>query len=79
MGGFGVASGRGLLKVGATVNSGNPNISNTFLKFSCRFSFIVTFILDEQFGSWQPRVNMLLTVSINESSSMPPSTKALRL
>lgn len=77
--GLGVANGLGRLKVGAAVLSGNPNISNTFLKFSFRFSFIVTFNVQEQLGLWQPMVNILLTVSMNESSTIPLSTKEMRL
>ena len=69
--GMGVGSSVGG-NVGNCVIRGRPNNLNTVLKFSFRSSFIVTSI--EEQSEWQPRTNVLLTVSMKESSAIPPST-----
>ena len=73
VGSSGVGCGRGRAMVGGAVMSGNPKISSTFLKFPFLFSFFVT-VKSEHSDEWQPRVKILLTVSMNESSLMPSST-----
>ena len=66
------------INVGGDVIAGNPKMPRTNRKFSFRSSLSVTSI-DEQSREWQPRVKMLMTLSKNVSSVIPPSTNCCRL
>ena len=64
--------------VGDDVIAGNPKMPRTNIKFSFRSSLSVTSI-DEQSDELQPRVKMLMTLSKNDSSVIPPSTNCCSL
>ena len=65
-------------KIGEYETRGNPNTHSTFMKFSVCSLLIVTSVV-EQLGECHPRTKMLLTLLMNDSSIIPPSTNCVRL